>query len=386
MTSILEIIRRRFGSVQPIPSGIYHYIAPPHAEFPYRLHLRVEPDGSGLLIINAATVLHLNQTAAEYAYHLVQSTDPELAIRQIASRYQAPKSQIQRDFNDFRERILTLINMPDLDPVTYLDFDRQTPYAEQITAPYRLDCALTYNLPAGSDPEAAPHRRVERELALDEWQHILDQAWQAGIPHVVFTGGEPTLRPDLFELIQHAETLGQVTGLLTDGLKLTDPDYLHAILQTGLDHLMIILNPDEPQSWTAIEKILPEDIYTTVHLTLTPGNAGQAESLVERLDDIGASSLSLSATRADLEPALQDARQRAADLDMVLEWDLPVPYSQLNPVALELDEEQQPQGAGRAWLYVEPDGDVLPAQGINRGLGNFLKQSWQEIWKQAQEE
>jgi hypothetical protein len=43
-------------------------------------------------------------------------------------------------------------------------------------------------------------------------------------------------------------------------------------------------------------------------------------------------------------------------------WDMPVPYTALNPVSLELKQEKgkQAAGAGYAWLYVEPDGDVLP--------------------------
>ena len=66
---------------------------------------------------------------------------------------------------------------------------------------------------------------------------------------------------------------------------------------------------------------------------------------------------------------------------MRLVWDLPVPYSHFHPVALELAEhEEVPQGAGKAWLYVEPDGDVLPAQGVNQVLGNLLNDSWNKIW------
>jgi MoaA/NifB/PqqE/SkfB family radical SAM enzyme len=42
------------------------------------------------------------------------------------------------------------------------------------------------------------------------------------------------------------------------------------------------------------------------------------------------------------------------------------------------------QGAGRAWLYVEPDGDVLPAQGINKILGNLVSDSWEKIWLAAE--
>jgi MoaA/NifB/PqqE/SkfB family radical SAM enzyme len=62
-------------------------------------------------------------------------------------------------------------------------------------------------------------------------------------------------------------------------------------------------------------------------------------------------------------------------------WDIPVPYSDQNPIALETVEDNPPQGAGRAWLYVEPDGDVLPAQGVNQVLGNLLRQTWGEVWE-----
>jgi len=51
-------------------------------------------------------------------------------------------------------------------------------------------------------------------------------------------------------------------------------------------------------------------------------------------------------------------------------------------LALELAEfEETSQGAGKAWLYVEPDGDVLPAQGINQVLGNMLIDPWEKIWE-----
>jgi organic radical activating enzyme len=382
MTSIREVIRRRFASAEPLPSGIYHYQAPPDAEFPYRFHLRLEPDGSGLLIINASTVLHLNQTAAEYAYHLINETTEDAIVRQIAARYHVSKDQAQQDFRDFRDRIYAVVDIPDLDPVTFLEFERDTPYSGQISAPYRLDCALTYHLPEGADPEAAPTKRVDRELTTDEWKTILDKAWDAGIPHVVFTGGEPTLREDLFDLIQHSENLGQVTGLFSDGLKLADPDYLQAFLQTGIDHLMIGFNSDDDRSWLALEKILPEDLYTTIHLTVTPQNTGEIIALIDKLADSGVTSLSLSSSGSELNEVLQEARNRAAELNIALEWDLPVPYSARNPVSLEIEEENEqiPDGAGRAWLYVEPDGDVLPSQGINRVLGNLLRDEWEQIW------
>ena len=379
MTSIREAVRNLFTQKEPLPAGVYHYQAPPDAEFPYRLHLRLEPDGDGVLIVNASTVLHLNQTAAEYAYHLVKGTSDEEAARQIATRYQVTTKQALADFQDLKDRLLTMIDIPDLDPITFFDFERDDPYAGEISAPYRLDCALTYRLPEGADPDAAPTKRVDRELSTEEWVSIIDKAWEIGIPHLVFTGGEPTLREDLPELIARAEANGQVTGLLSDGLKLADDKYLNTLLQTGLDHLMVVLHPEDEGAWAALDKVLPEDLHTTVHLTLTPENASSATALLERLANMGVNALSLSVNSPELNEVLQTTAEEAAEFQLSLVWDVPVPYSIQNPIALETAEDEPPQGAGRAWLYVEPDGDVLPTQGVNQVLGNLLRDKWDVI-------
>ena len=82
-------------------------------------------------------------------------------------------------------------------------------------------------------------------------------------------------------------------------------------------------------------------------------------------------------------PRFADAdAQRAAYLGLSLVWDLPVPYSADNPVAQETIEDQVPSGAGKAWLYVEPDGDVLPTQGSSATiLGNLLRDEWKNIYR-----
>lgn len=383
MSALLSWLRERFSRVKPLPAGHFHYQSPPGDEPAYRLHLRLHPDGSGLLVVNASTVLHLNPTAAEYAYYLMKGTPPEDVAKEISRRYRVNRKTALRDFTDFRERIQTLIHTPDLDPVTFLDFERVAPYSAALTAPLRLDCALTYRLPPDTRADYAPTKRVERELSTDEWKTILDKAWAHGIPHVTFTGGEPTLRDDLPELIAHAEGRGMVTGLLTDGLKLADKDYLNTLLQTGLDHILFLLQPEKETSWKALETIMPEDIFVTVHLTVTPQNVKKANEVLERLAGMEVRSLSLSASDASLKDDLLTLRNRAAELGLTLRWDLPVPYSAQNPASLEVLDDELPAGAGRVWLYVEPDGDVLPAQGEpDKVLGNFLKDPWEKIYPQ----
>jgi organic radical activating enzyme len=341
----------------------------------------LKPDGSGIFILNASIVLQLNATAAEYAYHFISGTEPEEAVRQISSRYRVSKEIASKDYQDFMDRIETLISTPDLDPVSFLDFEQAAPHSADLTAPLRLDCALTYRLRDDSNAEYAPTKRVDRELTTDEWRAILDKAWQAGVPHITFTGGEATLRDDLPELIADAEKNGQVCGLLTDGLRFLENGYLDLLLQTGLDHILFLLQPENDKSWAALEKAMTEDIFVTVHLTLNQENIATAEEVLERLAKLEVKSLSLTSSDESLRDTFDALRDKAASLGLTLKFDLPVPYSASNPAVYEAQEGAIPGGAGKAWLYVEPDGDVLPSQGnSDHVLGNLLRDDWKKIY------
>jgi organic radical activating enzyme len=348
------------------------------------LHLRIEPDGRGLLVVNGSTVVHLNHTAAEYAYHFIRSTPVEEVAQLVSHRYGISKQQATEDFQALTGRLRSLVEVPDLDPVTYLDFDRDELYQGSLTAPYRLDCALTYRLPVSGYSRFVPVDRVKYELSQSDWQVILKKAWDAGIPHVVFTGGEPTLRPDLPDLVTYASQLGMVTGLITNGLLLADTHFLHKILQSGLDHLMLVLDPENEASWEALRDSMVEDLAVTVHITVTPHDHISATALLDRLVQMGVQAVSISSSTEESLPLLPQLRQAASERQLRLVYDLPVPYSEQHPVAFEQAQagEDLPRGAGKAWLYVEPDGDVLPAQGVVEILGNLLNDPWETIWKQ----
>jgi hypothetical protein len=375
--NLFEQIKNSFSKVAPLPEGM-HQMQSATDDKPYRLHLRLQKDGSGILVLNAATVMQLNPTAAEYAFHFIKGTERAEAAKQISKRYRVNQKTALADFDSFAERIQALAQTPDLDPASFLDFERVAPHSSDSTL--RLDCAITYRLPEATHAQYAPVKRVDRELTTEEWKTIMDKAWQAGIPHIVFTGGEATLREDLLMLIAHAEKNGQVCGLLTDGIKLADKAYLDMLLQTGLDHVMLILEPNNPQSWQAIETIIPQDLFLTVHLTLDKDNVGEAKNILEKLANFAVKNISLSASQSDLNDELLELQGVAASLGLATRWDMPVPYSASQPVSLETAEDNTPAGAGKTWMYVEPDGDVLPEQGqADKILGNFLRDDWDKI-------
>jgi len=258
------------------------------------------------------------------------------------------------------------------------------PGSEALSAPLRLDCALTYQTSSGLWDGIAPTRSVARNLDTEEWKSILQKAWDNGIPHVVFTGGEPTLRPDLLELVQFSQNLGQVTGLITDGMRLTEKEYLDNLLLAGLDHLMLVLDPGESTVWEALRDAMVEDLSVSIHFTLSARNMDKLSAILDHIAQYGQPQISLSANSTESRAYLPAAQRIVAEHGFTLVWGLPVPYSAANPIRLELEQaEQTVGGPGSLWLYVEPDGDVLRGQGIQPVLGNFLVSPFDEIWAAA---
>jgi MoaA/NifB/PqqE/SkfB family radical SAM enzyme len=399
--SLFDTLKSWFTPHKPLSKEIVHYQTPPDAEAQYRLHLRIEPDGRGLLVVNAATVLHLNQTATEYARLLVQGADEEEAAKTIARRYRVKKAQAREDYNKLRDHVLTLATTVDLDPVTYLGMERAEPFSAQTSAPYRADLALTYRMDEAGALDPGARKRVDRELITGEWQQVLGKLWDAGVPHVCFTGGEPTLREDLVELVRYAEELGQVTGLLTDGHRLQDQAYLNDLLLAGLDHLQIALASHRAEvhdrivgtegAWektdAGLRNAIAGDIYVVAQVPITPENADTVAETVTYLADLGVPAVALSSPLRDaaeeearhLRNGMEEAQSAAHAHHLTLVWDLAAPYSHVNPIETEAD--LPPDQAVRQLLYVEPDGDALPSQGHNIVLGNLLRDPWEAIWE-----
>ncbi len=362
-----------------VPSGIHHRMRPGPGR-PTRLHLRVEPSGTGVLIVNASTVLHLNESATVYAWHLVKGSTLEQAAAWMAARFRIGRGRARRDAGRIWDQIDGLAEGGEHDPVLVLGMERSDPLQTRPSAPYRIDLALTYRTGSRSKVDPLARRRVDRELSTDEWGEILRRSWEAGIPHVVFTGGEPTLRPDLPHLVRFAEDLGMVTGLVTRGGRLKDPKAIDDLAQAGLDHFVVSVGPGSKADFEGLGTALDSDVFTSGHLTLSDHRPQELEHILDRIRELGGTHLSITAPPGPEAEALLDrARQAMAERGISLVWDLPVPYASVNPVRLEV-EGGVPSGA---WMYVEPDGDVISEQASDQVLGNALQDDLLDIWRQG---
>jgi len=408
--SILDRIREWLTTDEkPLTKGLYQYRTAPDAEEQFRLHLRVEEDGFGTLVINAAKVLHLNQTAAEMAKLLVEETPPEDAAKIIARRYHVKRKQALEDYVDLREKVFLLSRTDEVCPITYLNVERIDPFQTPASAPYRMDLALTYRC-----NNKCGHCYVGRspdfpELSLEEWKQVIDRCWEVGIPHITFTGGEATLVPYLRELVEYAEDVGLVTGLLTNGRRLSDRAFLDGLLEAGLDHIQITIESHDEAvhdqmvcaegAWRetveGIKNSVDADVYLMTNTTLTDLNSAQIEETIDFIAGLGVPTVAcngliyagkgrdvgIGIPEADLEPIMERVAERAEDLELRLIWYTPTRYCEFNP--LEHDLGVKGCSAARYNMAVEPNGDVLPCQSYFQSMGNMLTDSWEDIWDSA---
>ena len=89
-----------------------------------------------------------------------------------------------------------------------------------MAAPYALLAELTHRCPLRCPYCSNPVDLVRRSQELDttSWKHVLRQAAEMGILQIHFSGGEPTARKDIEELVGYAEAQGLYTNLITSGI------------------------------------------------------------------------------------------------------------------------------------------------------------------------
>ena len=392
------------------PPGLYHYQCESTGERS-RIHLRIDPgigdEGApGILLVNASRVLHLNPTATMMTYLILEDYDLEHAIKQIERQYNVSTEQALSDYANFAANLDDLLRPDEVCPVCDLDIEISAPFTTKPSAPYRMDLALTYrcNNDCAHCYNARP--RDFSELATEKWISIIEKVWEIGIPHIVFTGGEPTLRDDLPTLIQHAEKLGQITGLNTNGRRLMDPEYIKTLVDAGLDHVQITVESHDStihdymvrrkgafqQTITGLTNALDTPLYVMTNTTMLDHNSPYLEETLDFLASVGVPTIGLNAliysgrgstvgsglSETELEPLLAMARMKTSMHGQRLIWYTPTQYCNFDPMQLELGVK-----GCTAALYnmcTEPDGGVIPCQSYYHQLGNLLSASWDSIW------
>jgi len=402
----MSFVRKVFRAPK-VPQGRYTYRG--RGDFTgLALQLRVEPDGQGLLVINANTVLYLNESAAAHAFFFMQGMTTDEAVKKIRHMYRVDKKTAREDHERLIYTVSTLAQTEEVCPISFLDVERVEPFTQEFSAPLRVDLALTFRCQNNCVHCYAGGPHETSELTTEQWKEVIDRLHQIGVFILTFTGGEPTLREDLPELLLYAQNKGMVAGLITNGRKLKDKTYVETLEKTGLDFVQVTLESHKPKihdlmtatkgSWketvAGIKNVIPTRIYATTNTTLSKYNASDFLETIDFLKELGVAAFGCNSliysgkakeiseefvlpleTLRELLPKIHDKANR---LGLKFLWYTPTQYCRFDPVKLGLGVKSCT--AAKISMCVAPNGDVYPCQSYFESLGNILKDDWQEIW------
>jgi radical SAM protein with 4Fe4S-binding SPASM domain len=378
-----------------------------------RLHLR--RGDPNMLWVNGQNLLLLNNSASDFIEAFIETmgmypealdTDrfKEELVNRMRQKYpKAPASVLLQDFDNIYGNLLEIGRGSC--PVSEVKLDTRETNPQKWTAPPRMDLALTYrcNNNCYYCYTGGPQKVIE--LDTTGWKRVIDALWDNGIPQIVFTGGEPTLREDLVELIDHAKQF--VTGLITNGRKLpglaqnlkrVDLDYVQVSLESRISQIhdhMVGVDGAWQQTTAGISAAINNGLEIITNTTLTKDNIETFSDTIVYGRQLGLKTMACNtllcsgrgtcSRQSDgipfeqLKVALSKARESAEKASIRLEWYSPTCYKQFNPI--EFGFGPKSCSAAQYNMTIEPDGSVIPCQSwLKDKVGNILKNPWETIW------
>ena len=388
------------------------------------------PDAPFLLLLNGARLVPLNLSWAIMLANLMDQLQAyegqDLAEDQWESLLTAaveethrtyPRTKRQTLASDLHLMLTSLVAIAQgREPEAEVGLLSLSDYAPEMTAPHRMDlmvsamekdggwhcnqkCLHCYaaGQPMGETPE----------LSTEQWKTALALLRKANIPQVTFTGGEPTLRSDLVELVQAAAWF--VTRLNTNGRLLT-PELCAALYQASLDSVQVTLYSAEGNihnqlvgtngfndTVQGIRHAVEAGLIVSVNTPLCSLNTHYADTLrfahslgvryatcsglIPSGSACGQESRATALTPEQLTDILRQAVDTAEELGMELDFTSPgwLEEETLRSLGLNLIPSC---GACLSNMAVTPDGKVVPCQSwlSDEPLGDLLHDDWADIW------
>lgn len=289
-------------------------------------------------------------------------------------------------------------------------------YSKNMKAPHRMDLMISSMSKDGHwncnqkciHCYAAGQVKAEtKELSTKEWKKIIDKCRKICIPQITFTGGEPTLRDDLVELVEYSKWF--ITRLNTNGVLLTQK-LCEELYNASLDNVQITFySADEEKhnqlvgaknynkTVQGIKNALKAGLPVSINTPLCSINKDYVETL-KFLHDLGIKYVTCSGlivtgnaeketskqtqlSESELLKILKDAKEYTDTNLMEINFTSPgwISEEKLRSIGISVPT----CGACLSNMAITPSGEVVPCQswlGKNASLGNILTTKWKKIW------
>jgi len=288
-------------------------------------------------------------------------------------------------------------------------------YAPKMRAPHRMDLMVSAMTKDGKWHcnqkclhcyAAGQHEAEKSELTTEEWKQVIDKLKAIGIPQITFTGGEPTMRDDLAELVDHAQWF--VTRLNTNGINLTK-DLCGELMLASLDSVQITFYSNDEtvhnrlvgvngyhKTVAGIKNALNAGLAVSINTPLCTENKDYVSTL-KFLKELGVTYVTCSGliVTGNAKKEASVTTQLSSDeiyeilknaVDFCKENHMEISFTSPGWIVEEKIRElglMVPTcGACLSNMALAPNGDVVPCQSwLSSGkLGNILEESWENIW------
>ncbi len=291
-------------------------------------------------------------------------------------------------------------------------------YRENMTAPHRMDLMVSAmtdecgkwqcNQKCVFCYAAGQEMGKTRELTTQQWKQAIDRLEKARVPMVTFTGGEPTQRQDLAELVGYAKRM--VTRLNTNGINLT-PELVEKLKEAGLDSVQVTLYSYDESIHNAlvgsthhadtirgIRNAVAAGLDISINTPLCRKNADYEKTLAF-VHSLGVRFVTVSGlictgmaginhaeydlTSAELFELVKKAKMFCDTHEMEMDFTSPglIQAEKLEELGMNVPM----CGACLSNMAIAPDGTVVPCQswlGAEASLGNILTDPFKKIWNQ----
>ncbi len=254
--------------------------------------------------------------------------------------------------------------------------------------------------------------KAEEELSTEQGKALLDEIAKAGFKIMIFSGGEPLMRDDIYELVEHAVKLGLKPVFGTNGTLIT-PEVARRLKEAGAMGVGISLDSVDPVkhdkfrvfpgAWEGAiqgmkncrEAGLPFQIHTTV----VDWNMDEVLDITDLAVKLGAMAhhiffLVPTGRAVNIEEESLRAEQYEELLTKIMKKQLEVPIElkptcapQFMRIAKEMGMDLRfSRGclAGTHYCIISPMGDVQPCAYLNMKLGNVKEIPFSEIWANSE--
>ena len=428
-------IQNKIAQFREYKNGVIHCTFNPEGPGVVRIHLippkfRFFHSSSYIVILNGYYLLPLGYSWALILSNFMKEVNQfdgkpimeededvivEHTVRSVHKVFPTvPKQDIEEDLEDLLDVLFAVARGGD--PDVEIEKLSIREYRDNMTAPHRMDLMVS----AMTDEcgkwqcnqkcifcyAAGQEMGKTKEMTTEQWKQAIDRLEKSRVPMVTFTGGEPTQRPDIAELVGYAKRM--VTRLNTNGVNLT-PDLVGQLKAAGLDSVQVTLYSHDAaihntlvgsnhhaDTVQGIRNAVEAGLDISINTPLCRKNADYEKTL-EFIHSLGVRFVTVSGlictgmaginheeydlTSYELFEVVKHAKEFCNAHEMEIDF--------TSPGLIEAEKLEQlgmnvPMcGACLSNMAIAPDGTVVPCQSwlsANAGLGHILRDPFKRIW------